>query len=219
MGRALGDAEDRGLVEQGVEDASRPEPLLEVVGDVVHAALARDVLAEDEELRSPGQLVGQGGVDVPGHGAGRGLGRRLGERAEDGRRASSSSTGSASEPPPGRGDRGRGAVTSAVVLRRGRWVASSAAAHTLADVCDQGAELVGEAAPVSASRRALRRSGSSRSTAAISADLRTLLGVGAGVAPQAHDVEVEEHRLASGPHEVRRPTVSHISSSSPPARR
>ena len=39
--------EDRRLVEQGVEDPLAAEPLVQPLGDAVHAALAGHVLAED----------------------------------------------------------------------------------------------------------------------------------------------------------------------------
>ena len=62
--RALGDPQDRGLVEQRVEDSTRAEPLLQPLGDVVDTALAADVLAEQDDLRSPAHLVGKGGVQA-----------------------------------------------------------------------------------------------------------------------------------------------------------
>ena len=78
---SLRDAQDRGFVEERVEDAPRAEPSLEVVGHVVHAALARDVLAEDDQLRTPGKLVGEGGVHQAGEGASVGVRRLLGRRS------------------------------------------------------------------------------------------------------------------------------------------
>ena len=45
--------EDRGLVEQRVEDPPRAEPRVQPARDSVHAALDRDVLAEEERLRMP----------------------------------------------------------------------------------------------------------------------------------------------------------------------
>ena len=67
-GRAEGQPEDRGLVEERVEDALRPEPRLQAARDPVHATLRSDVLAEDERLRVGVEHIGQRGVD------------RLGER-------------------------------------------------------------------------------------------------------------------------------------------
>ena len=62
----LRDAEDRGLVEQRVEDARRTEAPLEPVRQVVDTALAADVLAEEQQLGPSGHLVGECGVDAAG---------------------------------------------------------------------------------------------------------------------------------------------------------
>ena len=64
--RTLRNAQDRGLVEQRVEDAPGTEPPLEIVGHVVDAALAGHVFAEDDHLGTPCELVGEGGVDLAG---------------------------------------------------------------------------------------------------------------------------------------------------------
>ena len=53
------EAEDRLLVEQRVEHPRRAEALLQAAGQPVHAALAADVLAEHEQLRTGGERVGQ----------------------------------------------------------------------------------------------------------------------------------------------------------------
>ena len=128
----LGDAEDRGLVEQRVEDATGAEPLLQPVGDVVDAALAPDVLAEQDHLGPPSQLIGEGGVQASGQrpgGRDEGvLGQRPAMQLEP--RAGSSS-GLAARATMRAGWYGAiGATTSSVVSSRGRRVASSAAAMT-----------------------------------------------------------------------------------------
>src|SRR5207245_4292489 len=64
--RTLRNAQDRGLVEQCVEDTPRTEPPLEIVGHVVDAALAGHVLAEDDQLGTPGELIAEGCVDLTG---------------------------------------------------------------------------------------------------------------------------------------------------------
>ena len=69
VGGALGDAQDRGLVEQRVEDPPDAEALLQPVGHVVDTALAADVLAEQDQLRAARQLVGEGGVEAARQGA------------------------------------------------------------------------------------------------------------------------------------------------------
>ena len=56
---AEGQAEDRLLVEQGVEDPAGAEPAGQAAGDAVHAALAADVLAEHEDARIRGHGVGR----------------------------------------------------------------------------------------------------------------------------------------------------------------
>ncbi len=55
--------EYRLLVEQGVEDPGGPEPSLQPPGDAVHAALAADVLTEDQQFGVQGEEVGEGQVD------------------------------------------------------------------------------------------------------------------------------------------------------------
>src|SRR6185503_2401486 len=64
--RPLRNAQDRGFVQESVEDATGPESALEAVGHVVDAALATDVLTEQDHLRPPAQLVGKGGVQAAG---------------------------------------------------------------------------------------------------------------------------------------------------------
>ena len=80
-----------------VEHARLAEPLLQAVRDVVDAALAPDVLAEDEQLGAPEQLVGQRGVHGAGQRAAGGCAGRLGQRRPERR-----------GPLVGRGDRDRG---------------------------------------------------------------------------------------------------------------
>ena len=69
QGGAQGGAEDRLLVEQGVEDPPAAEPLVQAAGDAVHAALDRHVLAEDECLGMGRQQLGERGVDRPAPGS------------------------------------------------------------------------------------------------------------------------------------------------------
>ena len=80
MGRPLGDPQDRRLVEQRVEDAAGSKPFLQPGSDVVHAALAADILAEQDDLRPPGHLVGEHGVQASGEGPRIGELGVLGER-------------------------------------------------------------------------------------------------------------------------------------------
>ncbi|CAM4385952.1 hypothetical protein NONI108955_24020 [Nocardia ninae] len=56
-------AENALLVEQGVEDASLAELLLQTLGHAVHAALKADVLAEDQHVRIAGEQACQCAVD------------------------------------------------------------------------------------------------------------------------------------------------------------
>ncbi len=167
--RALGDAEDARLVEEGVEDPRRPEPFLEAVRDVVDPTLAADVLAEHEELGPAQQLVGECGVQA----AGKGPRRRRGGGLREGSRRRTRCVPRPSPRDRRSGARGRGrggtapsgAVTSSVVCRRGRRAASSATAMTRSRVSrTRSRSSSGLAAPSSISRRALRRSGSRAST-------------------------------------------------------
>ncbi len=64
--RADREAEDRGLVEERVEDAGLPVGLLEARGHVVDAALLAHVLAEDEGVLVLEEEVEQGGIDRGG---------------------------------------------------------------------------------------------------------------------------------------------------------
>ncbi len=74
---ALGEAEDRGLVEQGVEDPAWPEPVPQAAGHAVHATFDGDVLTEHQGFRAAQQLVVQGGTQRRREGALTGLGRLL----------------------------------------------------------------------------------------------------------------------------------------------
>ncbi len=64
VGVALRQAKDDGLVQQGVEHATRAEGLLQALGDGVDATLLRHVLAEQQRLGILREQVVQRGVDL-----------------------------------------------------------------------------------------------------------------------------------------------------------
>ncbi len=137
MRRTLGDAQDRGLVEQRVEHAPGAEALLQAVGDVVDPALARHVLAEQDQLRAPRQLIGQRRVQVAGQrpGVRDWWPPRAADRPPASRRSSSVRSGRAARSVTREGWYGAiGPTTASVVSSRGRRAASSAAAITRARV-------------------------------------------------------------------------------------
>ena len=65
---AEGEAEDGLFVEEGVEHPGRADLLHQPAGDAVDAALAGDVLAEDQRFAGIGEDVEQGAVDRLGEG-------------------------------------------------------------------------------------------------------------------------------------------------------
>ena len=212
--RALGDAEDARLVEQRVEHARLAEALLQAVGDVVDAALAPDVLAEDEQLGSPEQLVGRAPRSARRRGCG--WSARWPPRAACGPNdaARSSRDGERDRGPhrhPLRMVGAIGATTSSVVCSRGRRVASSATAmhavarlaHEVAEHLRVGGAELDQPARV-AQERVARLDRLDLGERAVG-----LLGVAAGVAPQPHGAEVQE----------RRPPVSGARARSPCRRR
>ena len=159
------DAEDRGLVEQGVEDARRPESALEAARHVVDAALAP---------RRPRRTA-----SAPDGEPSRRSGRRSGSRPASGRSGSSPLPAARRRTaPPRLGARLPSAARSATRDRggraqrrdhlarssssRGRRVASSAAAHARAPGCRPRSPAAprARAAPSSTSRRAVRTMGS-----------------------------------------------------------
>ena len=64
---ALGDAEDRLLVEQCVENAAGPEAASEPGGDVIDAALPGHILAEQNALGILGHQIEQSLIELHGH--------------------------------------------------------------------------------------------------------------------------------------------------------
>ena len=196
MGRSLGDAEDARLIEDRVEHARLAEPLLQAVRDVVDAALAPDVLAEDEQLGATEQLVCQRGVHRAGQRAAGGCAGRLGQDGAERR-----------GPLVGRGDRDRGTHGHAlrVVGRQrrdhllGRLQPRPAGRllghgeHPVARLAHKVPEHLG----VRGSRLQQPARVSQERVARLDGlDLREravrLLGVAAGVAPETHGAKVEE---------------------------
>ena len=204
-GRTLGDAQDRGLVEQRVEDAPAAEALLQAVGHVVHAALAPDVLAEEDELGPPRQLVGQGRVDAAGQGSGGRQRRRLGERSAEclapllvrAQRVPCPGADAArvvGRHRPGDFGDGRQPRAARCLLGGGR--------HACPRVGDEGAQLCGgrRAALDQATGVAQQRIGC-LGPRDLGQRAVPLLGVAAGVAPQTHRLELQEQRPALVAHE------------------
>ena len=79
LGSPLGHAENRRLVQEGVEAARLPEAALEVLGQAVDSALLAHVLAKDERLRVREHRVVERLVDARCQGAARGRVLLLGE--------------------------------------------------------------------------------------------------------------------------------------------
>ena len=139
--------EDRCLVEQRVEHARGAEALLQALGDAVDAALAPDVLAEDEQLRGrrsssscSAALTCRRACARSASSASSGRVAPNDARAllggSERRRATRSRTRSGSYG-------ASGATTSSRVASRGRRAASSAAAeHALARLAHEVAQLV-----------------------------------------------------------------------------
>ena len=185
--RRRGRVRGRLLVERGVEDPRGAEGLLQAERHAVHAALGADVLAEHDRLRARGEHVGQRGVDRlregerpsprAGHGGTTPCGpwrRRCGRPGCAGHR-----------PPPPRPTPGVGRQ------------------HVVGGRPDAGARrfVPGQHGPARPARvhqrlgraeqRVAREVGGHVALAAVAE-----LGVGAGVAEEAHGPQVQHDRLA-----------------------
>nr|BFE81092.1 hypothetical protein GCM10020093_036930 [Planobispora longispora] len=127
---AEGQAEYGLLVQEGVEHPARAEALLQAPGDAVDAALAGDVLAEDQHVGVGGQGVGQGPVDRLGEGEqALVLGQAPAERLLPGGGGDRAGRGDGL-----RGPGASGSMMSAAEVRRGRRELSMAILSTCSRV-------------------------------------------------------------------------------------
>ena len=208
VGGPLGDAQDRCLVEQRVEHPAGAESLLQAVGDVVDPALSPHVLAEQDQLRSSGQLIGQCGIQVAGQCPGVGIAGRLGERIGHGFAAlivGEERAGGALGHARGvvrrhRADHRFGGVQPrpAGGLLRGGQHPGARRAHQVAEVGRRSRAGLDQPAGVA----------QQRVTGLVLRDLCRaavrVLRIAAGVAPQAYHGHVQEGRLARAAHVVHR---------------
>ena len=196
--RALGHAEDRRLVQKRVEHARLAEARLQPARHAVHAALLADVLAEHERLGMADHLVRQGRAQVAGQGAQRVRGGVLGQLAAVGLRprlAVDEGGGRGAAPLLVVGSQRRDDLGPRDQLGARRGLARRAL-HALAGGRDDRGQLVGggrpllDQAPGVARQRVLGLALLDLLEGAVGG-----LDVRAGVAPQPHATQVQEHRL------------------------